>query len=159
MIKHAQECSEKNIPFIFDPGQGLPMFDKDELNTFIDQATFIAVNDYEAELLMKVSELSISKIQSKVEALIITKGAHGSEIYCDKKITIPSIKADSPVDPTGCGDAYRAGLLHGISNELSWEDTGRLASVMGSIKIKTQGGQNHTPSLSEIEGLFGKKLI
>ena len=159
MIKHAQECSEKNIPFIFDPGQGLPMFDKNELNTFIDQATFIAVNDYEAELLMKVSELSISKIQSKVEALIITKGAQGSEIYCDKKITIPSIKADSPVDPTGCGDAYRAGLLYGIANELSWENTGKLASVMGSIKIRTQGGQNHTPSLSEIEGLFGKKLI
>jgi len=159
MIKHAHECFEKKIPFIFDPGQGLPMFDKNELNTFIDQATFIAVNDYEAELLMKVSELSVSKIQSKVEALIITKGAQGSEIYCDKKITIPSIKTDSPVDPTGCGDAYRAGLLYGIANELSWEDTGKLASVMGSIKIRTQGGQNHTPSLSEIEELFGKKLI
>jgi len=159
MIKHAQECSEKKIPFIFDPGQGLPMFDKIELNAFIDQATYIAVNDYEAELLMKVSGLSISEIQKKVEAFIITKGAHGSEIYCDNKITIAPIKAESTIDPTGCGDAYRAGLLYGISNKFSWEDTGKLASVMGSIKIKTQGGQNHNPSLSEIEGLFGKKLI
>ena len=108
---------------------------------------------------MKVSGLNISEIQKKVEALIITKGAHGSEIYCDNKITIAPIKADSPIDPTGCGDAYRAGLLYGIANELSWEDTGKLASVMGSIKIRTQGGQNHTPSLSEIEELFGKKLI
>ena len=159
MIKHAQECFEKKIPFIFDPGQGLPMFDKNELNAFIEQATFIAVNDYEAELLMNVSGLSISEIQKKVEAFIITKGAQGSEIYCENKITIAPIKADSSIDPTGCGDAYRAGLLYGILNELTWEDTGKLASVMGSIKIKTQGGQNHTPSLSEIEGLFGKKLI
>lgn len=158
MIKHAKECSEKNIPFIFDPGQGLPMFNKSELNTFINQATYIAVNDYEAELLMKVSELDLYAIQSKVDAFIITKGIHGSEIYTDKKIVIKPILADTPVDPTGCGDAYRAGLLYGIVNNLTWEDTGKLASVMGSIKIKTQGGQNHCPDISQIEDLFGKKL-
>ena len=158
MVKHAQECSKKNIPFIFDPGQGLPMFNKNELNTFINQATYIAVNDYEAELLMKISELDLYAIQSKVDAFIITKGIHGSEIYTDKKIIIKPILADTPVDPTGCGDAYRAGLLYGIVNNLTWEDTGKLASVMGSIKIKTQGGQNHRPHISQIEDLFGKKL-
>ncbi|MBT6251582.1 MAG: carbohydrate kinase family protein [Nitrosomonadales bacterium] len=158
MLKHARECFEKGIPFMFDPGQGLPMFNKNELNTFINQATYIAVNDYEAELLMKISGLDVNEIQKKVEALIITKGAYGSEIYSDKKIKINPITADSPIDPTGCGDAYRAGLLYGITNKLTWEETGKLASVMGSIKIKTQGGQNHQPSLEEIEGLFGAKL-
>ena len=158
MLKHAKECFEKGIPFMFDPGQGLPMFNKNELNTFINQATYIAVNDYEAELLMKISGLDVNEIQKKVEALIITKGAYGSEIYSDKKIKINPITADSPIDPTGCGDAYRAGLLYGITNKLTWEETGKLASVMGSIKIKTQGGQNHQPSLEEIEGLFGAKL-
>ena len=159
MIKHAEECFEKEIPFIFDPGQGLPMFNKDELNTFINQATYVAVNDYEAELLMKVSELSLTDIQNKVDALIVTKGAQGSEIYTDKKIIIDPILADTPIDPTGCGDAYRAGLLYGVVNNLTWEETGKLASVMGSIKIKTQGAQNHNPSIPEIEGLYGKKLI
>jgi len=158
MLKHARECFEKGIPFMFDPGQGLPMFNKNELNTFINQATYIAVNDYEAELLMKISGLDVNEIQKKVEALIITKGAYGSEIYSDKKIKINPITADSPIDPTGCGDAYRAGLLYGITNKLTWEETGKLASVMGSIKIKTQGGQNHQPPLEEIEGLFGAKL-
>jgi len=158
MLKHAKECFEKGIPFMFDPGQGLPMFNKNELNTFINQATYIAVNDYEAELLMKISGLDVNEIQKKVEALIITKGAYGSEIYSDKKIKVNPITADSPIDPTGCGDAYRAGLLYGITNKLTWEETGKLASVMGSIKIKTQGGQNHQPSLEEIEGLFGAKL-
>jgi len=158
MLKHARECFEKGIPFMFDPGQGLPMFNKNELNTFINQATYIAVNDYEAELLMKISGLDVNEIQKKVEALIITKGAYGSEIYSDKKIKVNPITADSPIDPTGCGDAYRAGLLYGITNKLTWEETGKLASVMGSIKIKTQGGQNHQPSLEEIEELFGAKL-
>ena len=159
MIKHAEECFERKIPFIFDPGQGLPMFNKDELNNFINQATYVAVNDYEAELLMKVSELSLTDIQNKVDALIVTKGAQGSEIYTDKKIIIDPILADTPIDPTGCGDAYRAGLLYGVVNNLTWEETGKLASVMGSIKIKTQGAQNHNPSIPEIEGLYGKKLI
>ena len=159
MIKHAEECFERKIPFIFDPGQGLPMFNKNELNTFINQATYVAVNDYEAELLMKVSELSLTDIQNKVDALIVTKGAQGSEIYTDKKIIIDPILADTPIDPTGCGDAYRAGLLYGVVNNLTWEETGKLASVMGSIKIKTQGAQNHNPSISGIEGLYGKKLI
>ena len=136
---------KRNIPFIFDPGQGLPMFDKNELNTFIEQATFIAVNDYEAELLMKVSGLTVSaKFKKKLELLLLQKVRKALRFIVIIKITISPIKADSPIDPTGCGDAYRAGLLYGISNKLSWEDTGKLASVMGSIKIKTQGGQNHS---------------
>tara|TARA_B100000035_G_scaffold210907_1_gene180551 strand:- start:18999 stop:19925 length:927 start_codon:yes stop_codon:yes gene_type:complete len=158
MINHSRECYENNIPILFDPGQGLPMFNKEELNEFISQAKYIALNGYEAEMLMNVTGLDIKQLSAKVEALIITKGSQGSIIYTDKEISIAPVKVDTPIDPTGCGDAYRAGLVYGIVNELSWEKTGRLASVMGAIKIQQRGGQNHLASLSEIESLFGEKL-
>jgi adenosine kinase len=158
MINHSRECHEKNIPILFDPGQGLPMFNKEELNEFISQAKYIALNGYEAEMLMNVTGLDIKQLSAKVEALIITKGSQGSIIYTDQEISIAPVKVDAPIDPTGCGDAYRAGLVYGIVNELSWERTGRLASVMGAIKIQQRGGQNHRASLTEIESLFGEKL-
>ena len=158
MMSHSKECHEKNIPILFDPGQGLPMFNKEELNEFISQANYIALNGYEAEMLMNVTGLDIKQLSAKVEALIITKGSQGSIIYTDQEISIAPVKVDAPIDPTGCGDAYRAGLVYGIVNELSWEKTGKLASVMGAIKIQQRGGQNHRASLSEIESLFGEKL-
>ena len=158
MMNHSKECHEKNIPILFDPGQGLPMFNKEELNEFISQANYIALNGYEAEMLMNVTGLDIKQLSAKVEALIITKGSQGSIIYTDQEISIAPVKVDAPIDPTGCGDAYRAGLVYGIVNELSWEKTGKLASVMGAIKIQQRGGQNHRASLSEIESLFGEKL-
>ena len=158
MINHSRDCHEKNITILFDPGQGLPMFNKEELNEFISQANYIALNGYEAEMLMNVTGLDIKQLSSKVEALIITKGSQGSIIYTDQEISIAPLKVDAPIDPTGCGDAYRAGLVYGIVNELSWEKTGKLASVMGAIKIQQRGGQNHRASLSEIESLFGEKL-
>jgi adenosine kinase len=144
MIEHAAQFAAAGIPFIFDPGQGLPMFGADELNTFIEQATWVAVNDYEWGLLQQKTGLTAAGIAAKVEALIVTCGAAGSMIYAGGRImTIPSVKPRAIVDPTGCGDAYRAGLIHGLLRGLDWETTGRVASLMGSIKIESRGPQNH----------------
>lgn len=160
MMNHAKECKALNIPFMFDPGQGLPMFNREELLKFIDDATYIAVNDYEATLLSEKTSLSLEEISKKVEALIVTRGGEGSIIYADHKTyNIEPIKVQSTIDPTGCGDAYRAGLLYGISKKWDWQSTGRLASVMGAIKIQKQGGQNHRPTRDDIEILYTKKLI
>ena len=159
MIQHANECVEKNIPFLFDPGQGLPMFNKEELIIFIDQAHYIALNDYELQLVLDKTNLTLSKLASSVDALMVTKGSQGSSIYSKgEEIIIDSVPIKIPVDPTGCGDAYRAGLIYGILNKYDWNKTGQLASVMGAIKIKSQGGQNHTATLSEIESLLGSPL-
>lgn len=159
MIQHAQQCYKANIPFIFDPGQGLPMFTAEELITFIEQASYIAVNDYEAKLLQDKTGLTVEKITSKVKAFIVTKSAHGSEIYTDDEmIKIDAIKASNLVDPTGCGDAFRSGLIYGISAGWDWHKTGKLASVMGAIKIGFEGGQNHQPTIHDIEALFGQVL-
>lgn len=160
MMNHAKECKALNIPFMFDPGQGLPMFNREELLKFIDDATYIAVNDYEATLLSEKTSLSLEEISKRVEALIVTRGGEGSIIYADHKTyKIEPIKVQSTIDPTGCGDAYRAGLLYGISKKWDWQSTGRLASVMGAIKIQNQGGQNHRPTRNDIEMLYTKKLI
>jgi adenosine kinase len=159
MMNHATECKALNIPFMFDPGQGLPMFNREELLKFIDDATYIAVNDYEATLLTEKTSLSMEEISKKVEAFIVTLGAKGSMIYADNKTyQIDPIKVEDPIDPTGCGDAYRAGLLYGISKKWDWQSIGRLASVMGAIKIQSQGGQNHSPSRDDIEILYTRKL-
>lgn len=118
MIQHAEQFSAANIPFIFDPGQGLPMFDGDDLKTFIEQATYVTVNDYESELMQERTGLSEGEIAERVEALIVTRGAEGSTVYSGgKKIGIPVVAVDELKDPTGCGDAYRAGLIYGIMNE------------------------------------------
>ena len=145
MIQHAQQMADANIPFIFDPGQGLPMFDGDDLMNFTHQATYIALNDYEAQLFQDRTGLSAEEIAREVEALIITRGAEGSYIYTEnKRIEIPCEKAERVVDPTGCGDAYRAGLMHGIMHGKDWEETGRIAAKMGALKIAQHGTQNHS---------------
>lgn len=144
MLQHAQQLADHGIPFVFDPGQGLPMFSGEELLAFIQRADYVAVNDYEARLLTERTGLSLAELARKVRALIATRGAEGSEIHVDGDVlSIPVAPARKLVDPTGCGDAYRAGLLYGISNQLDWEVTGRLAAVMGSLKIEHSGGQNH----------------
>ena len=156
MIKHANEAYNKKIPFIFDPGQGLPMFNEQELKDFIEKATYITVNDYEAELLSKNSHMSLDEIQKKVDALIITKGSSGSTIMTSSdKIQIPAFNVENPVDPTGCGDAYRAGIAFGILNNWDWEKSGKLASALASLKVNHKGGQNHNPSIDEIQSLAG----
>jgi adenosine kinase len=144
MLEHAAQFSAANIPFIFDPGQGLPMFDGDELKRFIEQASWVAVNDYEGQLLQERTGWSAEQIGERVEAFIVTRGGSGSTVYAaGEKLDIPAVRPQQIVDPTGCGDAYRAGLLLGIAEGMSWEDTGRLASLIGSIKIAERGTQNH----------------
>lgn len=144
MIEHAQQFADLDIPFIFDPGQGMPMFDGDDLMRFVEQATWVTVNDYEMQLLQDRTGKSPHEIAEHVEALIVTLGGQGSHIYTKQhRIDVPSASAEHVVDPTGCGDAYRAGLLYGLMNDMDWETTGRIASLMGSIKIEHHGTQNH----------------
>ena len=156
MLEHARDCAELNIPFIFEPGQGLPMFNGAELSHFIELATYVAVNDYEAELLTERTGLSLQQIADHVSALVVTRGEQGAEIYTSEgRIDIPVVAADV-VDPTGCGDAFRAGMLFGLTRDMDWTTIGRLSSLMGAIKIASQGGQNHAPTLDEIEDRFFK---
>jgi adenosine kinase len=144
MLAHARQMHEAGIPFIFDPGQGMPMFDGDDLKAFIDIATWVTVNDYESELMQERTGLSPEAIAERVKACIVTRGGDGSNIYTrEGRIDIPTAKPTSVTDPTGCGDAYRAGLLYGLVNKLPWETTGRIASLLGAIKIAQAGTQNH----------------
>lgn len=163
MIEHAAQFASAGIPFIFDPGQGMPMFDGDDLKHFIDQATWVTVNDYESELMQDRTGMSAAEIAAGVEALIVTRGGEGSTIFCaGSQIEIPSAAVDAVVDPTGCGDAYRAGLLYGLMNDLDWETTGRIASLCGAIKIENAGTQNHAFSRESFAAryatTFGRKL-
>jgi adenosine kinase len=152
MIEHAEQFAAAKIPFIFDPGQGMPMFGARELKTFIGQARWVAVNDYEWGLLQQKTGFSVSDITAQVAALVVTRGAEGSIIYTEgRALTIPCAKPREVVDPTGCGDAYRAGLIHGLLQGLDWETTGRVASLMGAIKIESRGPQNHSFSRTEFE--------
>ena len=163
MLQHAREFRQAGIPFIFDPGQGLPMFDGDELLAFLKLADYCTVNDYEAKLLTERTGRSLEQLAEEVNALIVTLGGSGSEIYAQgRRIDIPAAAPESLIDPTGCGDAYRAGLLYGIANRWEWERTGRLASLMGAIKIAHRGGQNHKLSRDDIavryRAAFGETL-
>jgi len=155
MLQHAHEFRDASIPFIFDPGQGLPMFNGEELRHFLELADYCTVNDYEAKLLCERTGKSLDELAHMVKALVVTLGGNGSEIYANgQRIVIPCVKPEALIDPTGCGDAYRAGLLHGIANECDWETSGRLASLMGAIKIAQRGGQNHLQSHDEIAKRF-----
>ncbi|MDQ2988707.1 MAG: carbohydrate kinase family protein [Pseudomonadota bacterium] len=159
MLKHAADCARLNLPFMFDPGQQLPMFSGDELLDFINKASYVAANDYEFEMLMDRTGLTLADIAAKLEALIVTRGEKGSEIYANGEcFEIPTVTASAVVDPTGCGDAYRAGLLFGITSGFDWPTTGRLASLMGSIKIASQGGQNHVFTAADIADRFEKEF-
>lgn len=160
MFQHAKECFDAKIPFMFDPGQGLPMFNGEELMHFIEMATYLAVNDYEAQVLQEKTGLSLEQLAEKVDAMIVTLGGEGSHIYADgQRYEIPCVKTAEIVDPTGCGDAYRAGLLYGIVREWDWPTCGRLASTMGSIKIASRGGQNHAPTREAIENVYSRALV
>jgi adenosine kinase len=144
MLAHARQMREAGVPFIFDPGQAMPLFDRDELRMFVGYADYLAVNDYEGQLLQERSGLSQSQLAQQVRAMIVTKGSDGSEITAGAEtIRIPAVWPEREQDPTGCGDAYRAGLLYGIAHGWDWQKTGRLASLLGSIKIAERGGQNH----------------
>ena len=155
MLRHARELADLGIPFMFDPGQGLPMFSGEELLAFVAQASYLALNDYEGRMLEERSGRKLEELAPKLKALILTRGAEGSIIYADgKRFDIPCAKAAAVVDPTGCGDAYRAGLLYGIASGFDWQKTGRLASLMGAIKVASRGGQNHSAGRDEIRRLY-----
>lgn len=155
MLQHAEQFAAAEIPFIFDPGQGMPMFNGEELAQFIEKASWVTVNDYEWQLMQERTGLTTQEVSEQVEALIITRGGDGSHIYTKgKQIEIPCVKPESITDPTGCGDAYRAGLLYGLVNEMDWETTGRIASLLGSIKIAQHGTQNHSFTLDEFKSQF-----
>jgi adenosine kinase len=150
MLEHAAQFAEAGIPFIFDPGQGLPMFGGEELKRFIAQATWVCVNDYESQLLQERTGLSPHEIAEQVEALIVTLGGDGAHIYTDRqRIDIPAAPVSTMNDPTGCGDAFRAGLLYGLMNDLDWQTIGRISALMGAIKIEHHGTQNHSFSADE----------
>ncbi len=164
MVQHAREFHEAGIPFIFDPGQGLPMFNGEELLDFIHKADYVAVNDYEGQLLCDRTGLAVEELARHVKALIVTKGGDGSVIYASgQQINIPSVKADALTDPTGCGDAYRAGLLFGIANGMDWQSTGQLGALIGALKIAHRGGQNHVFTRDEIDQRyfenFGSRIL
>ncbi len=145
MLQHASQFVDADVPFIFDPGQGMPMFDGDDLKSFIEKSTWVTVNDYESELMQERTGWRAEEIAERVDALIVTRGSEGSQIYTSDGVTeIPTAATSSIVDPTGCGDAYRAGLLYGLMHDLGWETTGRIASLCGAIKIESAGTQNHS---------------
>jgi len=164
MVQHAQEFHEAGIPFLFDPGQGLPMYNGEELLDFIDKADYIAVNDYEGQLLQERTGQTLEALAKLVKGLVVTRGAEGSIIYANgQQIEIPCVKPEEMLDPTGCGDAYRAGLLYGIANNMDWQTTGSLGSLMGALKIARRGGQNHSFSRDEIGQryfeAFGNRIL
>jgi len=155
MLQHAQQFADHGIPFVFDPGQGLPMFGGEELLWFIERAHYLAVNDYEGKLLEERTGRTLEQLGKRLKAVVVTRGANGSDIHVDGGvIRIPVATARTVVDPTGCGDAYRAGLLYGIANGMEWETIGRLAAVMGAMKIEHTGGQNHTGDRLAIRDRF-----
>ena len=155
MLQHAEQFHDLGIPFIFDPGQQMSVFNGDELRHFIELADYVAVNDYEARILEERTGDTISKLTERVKAFFVTKGAEGSMIYADgQQIFIPNVKENRRVDPTGCGDAYRSGLLYGIERGWSWQKIGRLSNTIGSIKIEHRGPQGHQPTRDDIASRY-----
>ncbi|NMG36167.1 carbohydrate kinase family protein [Azoarcus sp. TTM-91] len=151
MLAHVEGFAAGGVPFVFDPGQALPILSGEQLLRCLKLARYCTVNDYEARLMSEKTGRSIAEMAAEVKALVVTLGGDGSQIYVDGEcIQIPAVKADAIADPTGCGDAYRAGLLYGLAQGWDWTRTGRLAAVMGAIKIASRGPQNHRPSREDI---------
>jgi adenosine kinase len=155
MLRHVEGLAEAGVPFVFDPGQALPILSADELLHCLRLACCCTVNDYEAQLMSDKTGLAIETLAAGVDALVVTRGGEGSHIHAGGGcIEVPAVQVDAVVDPTGCGDAYRAGLLYGISQGWDWLACGRIASVMGAIKIGHRGGQNHRPSREDIKAVY-----
>lgn len=159
MIQHARQFAERGIPFIFDPGQAMPLFDGAQFRAFIEQADYVTVNDYESQLLQERTGWSDAEIASRVRAYIVTRGAQGSLIHTGGgRLEIPAARAARVTDPTGCGDAYRAGLIFGLSQGMDLEVTGRIASLMGALKIEHPGTQNQRFDLDGFRGAFREQF-
>lgn len=159
MIEHAAQFAAAGIPFIFDPGQALPLFNGEELVRMIEQANYVTVNDYESSLLQDKTGLSTRQIAERVQAYLITRGADGSEVHTrEGLLQIPAATAIRVVDPTGCGDAYRAGLIHGWMSGMDMATTGRIASLMGALKIEHLGPQNQHFDLDQFAEQFRQQF-
>ena len=155
MLRHAAGFAEAGVPFVFDPGQALPILGSEALLNCLQQARYCTVNDYEARLMCDKTGRSEEELAREVEALVVTLGAEGSRVHWRGEVfAVPAVRADAVVDPTGCGDAYRAGLLHGIVNGWDMRRSAQLAAVMGAIKIAHRGGQNHQPSRTDIASRY-----
>jgi adenosine kinase len=159
MLQNSRDFAEQNIPFIFDPGQAMPLFNGKELSTMIEQATFVTVNDYESNLLQERTGWNEKQIAERVQGYLITRGPQGSEIHTKTgMVQIPAATAIRVVDPTGCGDAYRAGLIYGLMNGLDLATTGRIASLMGALKIENLGPQNQRFTFAEFAEQFRQQF-
>jgi len=155
MIDHAAQFAAAGIPFVFDPGQGLPLFDGPTLLELVDQANWLTLNDYESRLLLERTGLTLAELARRVEAVVVTRGAEGSSIYAGgEEIAIPAVSVPAAIDPTGCGDAYRAGLLYGLAEGLDWPTTGRIAALLGAIKVAHHGTQNHAFDMDEFRDRY-----
>ncbi len=155
MRQHAAQFHAAGIPYIFDPGQAMPLFSGDELLEMIDGAKVVAVNDYEGRLLSERTGLALEEIASRVDALVVTMGADGSVIHTDGgTLLIAPARAAAVVDPTGCGDAYRAGLLYGMAEGWYWDRSGQLAATLGALKVGSRGGQNHAVNRDAVATLY-----
>lgn len=155
MLQHAAGFREGRVPYVFDPGQGITLFDGQELLAMVDGAAVVACNDYEGKLLSERTGLPLDAIAERVDALVVTMGGDGSVIHAGgRTLHVPPARAEAIVDPTGCGDAYRAGLLYGLAQGWDWERTGRLASTLGALKIGSRGGQNHAVNRERVAALY-----
>ena len=156
MVRHAKEFSEKNIPFIFDPGQALPMFSKEDICQFIDLSSWVAVNEHESDMLCDILGESLTSIAQRLtghetSSLIQTLGCKGVNIFIgNETFNLPALKTNNEIDPTGCGDAFRAGLLYGFNHGRSIQDSVKFGNAMGHIKVQSSGAQNHKTDLNKI---------
>lgn len=153
MLQHAAQLARAKVPFIFDPGQQLPMFDGAELRGFVEQATWLAVNDYEAQMLCQRTGHTLESMsRSQLRGIVVTLGAEGCDLWQQGRRThVPGTRADAVVDPTGCGDAFRAALLYGIEQDWPLERSAALGNRIGAVKIACRGGQNHPVDLASLE--------
>jgi len=155
MVEHSRDLARAKIPYVLDPGQGLPMFSGEDLLEMLAGARCLTVNDYEARLVEQKTGKSLAELSARVEGVVVTRGGEGADIhFSGQQIHVPAVRPDSLVDPTGCGDAFRSGLLYGMARAWDWRRSVRLASLMGSIKIAHRGGQNHRVSREEIDKRF-----
>jgi adenosine kinase len=159
MLQNSRDFAGLGIPHIFDPGQAMPLFNGAELTTMIEQATYVTVNDYESNLIQERTGLSEKQIAERVQAYIVTRGPAGSEVHTRSgMIQVPAATAMRVVDPTGCGDAYRAGLIHGLMSGMDMATTGRIASLMGALKIENLGPQNQRFTFAEFAEQFRQQF-
>ncbi|WP_257387327.1 carbohydrate kinase family protein [Tahibacter caeni] len=159
MLQNAEEFAERNIPFIFDPGQAMPLFNGDEFRSFIDKAQYVTVNDYESQLLQRNTGWTEAQIAERVKAYIVTRGPKGSVIHTSKEtIEIPPAHERRVSDPTGCGDAYRAGLIFGLMRDMDLGTVGRMASLMGALKVEHPGTQNQRFTYEEFSDQFRQQF-